>query len=252
MKDPWKHLREPLFGNTEPEVRLEAVTCPVIKNIKPEPLYWLDISGEDIDGQVDWRKIEQLPAIAAGTSYGSREKITGDPEKARKLNKKLIGLGHHTPLESIQFNFHISGISKACGAQMSRHRIGQGHVSASRRFQEQKPRFVYPMLEYYTDQYAVGPIYAELEQINEKAYETYRVLRDDFCAKKEDARLVMPVSTATERSWWVNARALRDFLRLRLAPDAEWEIRRLANMILDVVKPLTPSLFEGFAQGEGD
>lgn len=38
---------------------------------------------------------------------------------------------------------------------------------------------------------------------------------------KEDARLVIPVSTATERTWWINVRALRDFFRLRLAKDAE-------------------------------
>lgn len=47
-----------------------------------------------------------------------------------------------------------------------------------------------------------------------------------------------------ERVWWINARALRDFFRLRLAPDAEWEIRRIALMLYDIVIELTPSLFE--------
>ena len=54
----------------------------------------------------------------------------------------------------------------------------------------------------------------------------------------------MPVSVSTERQWWINARALRDFFRLRLDLAAEWEIRRLAYMLLDLVYMLTPSLFE--------
>ena len=67
---------------------------------------------------------------------------------------------------------------------------------------------------------------------------------------KEDARFVIPVSTATERSWWINVRALRDFFRLRLAKDAEWEIRRLAQMMFNIVYPLLPSLFEDVGAGE--
>jgi thymidylate synthase (FAD) len=240
LKDPWKHLREGLFGNVEPEITLEAVTCPVERDEYRDRINFL----------ASFESVELLPAIAAGTSYGSREKIEKGPERGKRLNRKLIKLGHHTPLEAIQFNFHISGISKACGAQMSRHRIGQGHVSASRRFQEQKPRFVYPMLAYFTDQHAVGAIYAELEEVYQRAYSDYTGLRDDFHLKKEDARLIMPVSAATERSWWVNARALNSFFVLRLTPDAEWEIRRLANMILDLVAPLAPSLFADFQEKE--
>jgi hypothetical protein len=33
LKDPWKHLREGLFGNVEPEITLEAVTCPLAPSL---------------------------------------------------------------------------------------------------------------------------------------------------------------------------------------------------------------------------
>jgi thymidylate synthase ThyX len=76
----------------------------------------------------------------------------------------------------------------------------------------------------------------------ELPYEGRMVAKDVM--HKEDARFVIPVSTATERSWWINMRAFRDFLRLRLAPDAEWEIRRLAQIMFNMVYPLMPSLLE--------
>jgi thymidylate synthase (FAD) len=265
MRDPWKDLREDCFGNVEPEVKLEGLTVPVA---------WNDLAGDSeapgplalqSGDRIDNREIEILPALAAGTSYGSREKLEGDMERALKLNRNLIKLGHHTPLEAIQLNFHVSGISKACGAQISRHRVGQGHVSASRRFQAQGPRFVYPLLAYIKERQTAEAWLSWLSDVNRYAFERYLVMRgdadqadlqqtpdtpapaDEFL-HKEDARLAIPVSTATERSWWINARALRDFFRLRLAADAEWEIRRIAQMMFNIVYPMFPSLFEDLAE----
>ncbi len=234
MYDPWYHLRQECFGNVEPVVTLEAITAPILH--EPE--------------KTDYETIELLPALAAGTSYGSRGKLQDSDERAIKLNRNLIKLGHHTPLEAIQFNLHVSGISKACGAQVSRHRVGQGHVSASRRFKKQEPGFIYPMLAYIEDEAVAKRWLSEFSDINKLCFERYNRMRDgddsslEQTLKKEDARLAIPVSSATERSWWINARALRDFFRLRLAPDAEWEIRRLSQMIFNIVFPMLPSIFE--------
>jgi thymidylate synthase (FAD) len=253
MPDPWKDLREDCFGNVEPRVKLEGITTPLeYPDDSDRPGSIGDSPG--VGALVEKREIEIMPALAAGTSYGSREKLEGDLERALKLNRNLIKLGHHTPLEAIQMNFHISGISKACGAQISRHRVGQGHVSASRRFQEQGPRFVYPMLAYLREEETVRMWLQKLSDVNKNAYESYMEMRGrdtdqtdkavDQYLHKEDARMAIPVSTATERSWWINVRALRDFFRLRLAKDAEWEIRRVAQMMFNISCPLFPSLFE--------
>ena len=217
MIDPWKEIRKGCFGNVEPSVELIA---------KTEPL-----------GDFD---IEELPALSASISYGSEVKgIWG----AKKLNQQLIQKLHLTPLESVSFNFLVSGISKACGAQLSRHRIGQGHVSLSRRYTKQKSSFIYPLFDYLEDEATVRHLYQVISDTNRSALSSYKNLLDND-AKKGDARLVMPVSVSTERQWWINARALRDFFRLRLDLAAEWEIRRLAYMLLDLVYMLTPSLFE--------
>lgn len=232
VDDPWKELRSSCFGNVEPEIVLEAVTVP------------LDNIGDNISKKQFWDAVETLPAWSAAISYGSREKMAGDVERKRSLNRKLINLGHMTPLESLQFNFRVSGISKACGAQMSRHRIGQGHVSSSRRFQSQGAAFVYPLLNYISDEKMVKDSLMKLSESNRKAYEIYENLRNSNKLRKEDARRSIPVASSQERIWWINARALRDFLRLRLPKDAEWEIRRIAAMLYNIVLEATPSLFE--------
>ncbi|MGO8819668.1 MAG: FAD-dependent thymidylate synthase [Desulfomonilaceae bacterium] len=232
IDDPWKELRSSCFGNVEPEIVLEAVTVP-LENLSPR-----------IENIALWETIETIPAWSAAISYGSREKMADDMERKRSLNRKLIGLGHMTPLESLQFNFRVSGISKACGAQMSRHRIGQGHVSSSRRFQAQGAAFVYPLLSYITNETDARDALMKLSDVNRKAYEIYEDLRNSNRLRKEDARRAIPVASSQERVWWINARALRDFLRLRLPKDAEWEIRRIAVMLYNLVSEATPSLFE--------
>jgi thymidylate synthase (FAD) len=232
IDDPWKELRSSCFGNVEPEIILEAVTVP------------LENLGTRMEKRGLWETIETLPAWSAAISYGSREKMADDMERKRSLNRKLIGLGHMTPIESLQFNFRVSGISKACGAQMSRHRIGQGHVSSSRRFQAQGAAFVYPLLSYITNETDARDALMKLSDVNRKAYEIYEDLRNSNKLHKEDARRAIPVASSQERVWWINARALRDFLRLRLPKDAEWEIRRIAVMLYNLVSEATPSLFD--------
>jgi thymidylate synthase (FAD) len=225
VQDPWKELRTKCFGNEEPTVELVAYSLPI--------------------GKYKNRSVEELPAISAAVSYGSSIDTI---DQSRKLNHQLIHKQHLTPLEACQFNFYVKGISKICGAQLSRHRIGQGHVSSSRRFRRQEMSFVYPMLNYLTDEREVKQIYELMSLSNQHAFEQYLVLKGRHTGiKKSDARYIIPASTATMRHWWVNARSLTNFFRLRLAPDAEWEIRRLAEMILVIVNEITPSLFSDIA-----
>lgn len=229
VNDKWGELRRglDLFGAVEPEVGLDAITTPVSSEAsRPYPT-------------------EMIPAVAASVSYGSTAGIQTNPERALALNEKLIKMGHHTPLEAIQFNFLVTGISKSCGAQISRHRVGQGHVSSSRRFQSGEVGFIYPLLDYVDDEEAVKTLLLEYSKLNRMMAHEYKATFRE-AVKKEDARLILPVSRATQRYWFINVRALRDFLKLRLAADSEWEIRRLAWMLFDIVKPMMPSLFSDF------
>jgi flavin-dependent thymidylate synthase len=223
VADPWKQLRFDLglFGNAEPEVKIVAITTPT------NPYTF----------------IETIPAIAASTSYGSTERIESDFDKAIALNKKLVQMGHHVPLESIQINFLITGISKISGAQLSRYRH-TGHVSASRRFKTQEPQFVYSLLEDIKDEAKAATILRKLSYVNMVAFEEYESLRNEFGASKEAARMCIPGSTATSRYWWTNIRELRHIVNQRCRADTESELRRLVFMLFDLVNVVCPSLFE--------
>lgn len=234
MLDRWKYLREDLWANCEPEVQLIGLTVPG----------YLDPDDSNSHFRADGLQffpehIEPMAAQAAAVSTGVR------PKNHEALVRKLIDLGHLTPLEAIQFNFHVSGISKACGAQISRHRVGQGHVSSSRRYQEQGAVFVYPVLSYVSSEEEARRLYCFYQDAYKEAYYLYLSARE-IGAKKGDARYLVPTASVTERIWWVNARALRDFFQLRLHEGAEIEIRRLANIILALVTKITPTIFEDF------
>ena len=66
---------------------------------------------------------------------------------------------------------------------------------------------------------------------------------------KEDARYVMPNATETTIVVTMNARELRHFFSLRCCNRAQWEIRELADAMLELVKPIAPKLFENAGPG---
>lgn len=225
MEDKWTYLRKDLFGNVEPEVTLIGISSPVtlVESGKFEPV-------------LDDNAIEAQVANAASVSTG----VT--PKEALDLNRKLIKMGHHVPLEFCTYTFLISGISKACSSQISRTRISS-IVSSSRRYQTQKAAFVYPPMLGVTDESVVKRAYSLLSEANEEALTRYNTMRKEGI-KKGDARYVMPVGCAVSKAWHINARSLRNFLNLRLDPAAEEEIQRVAYKILNIVVKVTPSLFE--------
>ena len=215
MRDPWAQIRSTCYGNIEPTV--EIVNSPN----------------------------ENIVAESAAISYGTN---LADEYHKRRLIGNLIKKGHHVPLEFCIFQFKISGISKSCSSQIARHRMSS-QVSSSRRYREQGISFVYPLLSKINDELEATRLYEIMSEQNRNAILAYEHLRSRGVTK-QDARRVIPVCSAVEKYISINARSLTNFFRLRLAPDAEWEIRRLATMVLVIVKTLTPSLFEDIQMPE--
>ena len=259
-EDRWKGLREELqlYGNVEPEVTLEAVTLPLVVRTGWQGKAKYHADGErkwrenqfeeieDIMGEVDWHKVEMLPALSASVSYGSTDKIENDYDRCVALNKSLISKHHETPFESVMYNFHIKGLSKAAGAQLSRYRAGTGHISASRRFRTAEPQFVYPLLDSMEEVAARSALY-ELSVVYRDSYAVYEQLRKRGL-KKEDSRMTIPVASAGERTMWINARSLRHVFQERLREDCESELRRLVWLIWDLVYSLAPSFYSDIAE----
>ena len=65
---------------------------------------------------------------------------------------------------------------------------------------------------------------------------------------REQARSVLQVCTYTEAFWKIDLHNLMHFLKLRMAPNAQQEIREYADAIYTLVAPLFPLTFTAFTQ----
>jgi thymidylate synthase (FAD) len=65
---------------------------------------------------------------------------------------------------------------------------------------------------------------------------------------KEVARLNTPVSRYSRMMACANLHNWLGFLRLRMAPDAQWEIRQYANAVGEIVKSLWPRTYALFEE----
>jgi thymidylate synthase (FAD) len=72
----------------------------------------------------------------------------------------------------------------------------------------------------------------------------YRSLRDAG-VPKEDARMVLPNACETRLGMTMNCRELRHFFALRTCNRAQWEIRQLADAMLERCKRIAPIIFDG-------
>ncbi|UCC93443.1 MAG: FAD-dependent thymidylate synthase, partial [Thermoplasmata archaeon] len=77
----------------------------------------------------------------------------------------------------------------------------------------------------------------------EAAWEAYRGLVGAG-VPEEDARFVLPNASTTNITVTMNARELIHFFRLRCCLRAQWEIRRVAQKMLDECKRVAPVIFE--------
>ena len=59
----------------------------------------------------------------------------------------------------------------------------------------------------------------------------------------EDARYLLPNAAETKIVITMNIRELLHFLSLRCCNRAQWEIRELANRMLELVRPTAPYIF---------
>ena len=77
---------------------------------------------------------------AASVCYDSK------PTENLKIVKQCIASRHMSVLEHVSFTFHIQGISRACLAQLSRHRHISLSVRSQRYCREDNFEFVNPFI----------------------------------------------------------------------------------------------------------
>lgn len=146
---------------------------------------------------------------------------------------------HTSPLEHVSFSFAIEGVSRACLAQLTRHRTFKFNVQSQRYIDGSNFDFVMPDLSYIKN---------KNKRMEAKLFfdENFAFAKDDYekliClgVKKEDARAILPQATTCNLIVTMDLNNFRNFLRQRKCIHAQKEIRELAFIMIDLLKPHIP------------
>jgi thymidylate synthase (FAD) len=158
--------------------------------------------------------------------------------KVERLLKHTVGKGHHSVVEHAVFTFSIEGVSRALTHQLVRHRIASYSQQSQRYVRFDEPTYVTPPeVEKREDAREV------FDATVEATWEAYRKMVEAG-VPEEDARFVLPNAATTNITVTMNARELLHFFRLRCCLRAQWEIRRVAQRMLDECKRVAPVIFE--------
>jgi len=183
---------------------------------------------------------EKVVAAAARLCY-SADPV---PELLESLNStkveefvtKLREMGHLSPFEHVSFQFSIDGVSRALSHQLVRHRIASYSQRSQRYVKEEGFEYVTPPTV-SRNQVALE----RFEQIMHRLQNEYQELLEFVPA--EDARYILPNACTTSLMASFNARSLLNFFEHRICTRAQWEIRELAEQMLELVQEVAPNIF---------
>jgi thymidylate synthase (FAD) len=186
----------------------------------------------------------------ARVSYDAEWRAGADEGKDEKLIHYLAKNQHTSPFEAVQFTFDIK-CPIFVARQWHRHRTW-AYNEVSARYAALLEEFYVPKVEDITTQSTDNkqmrtnephPNASILQGIIRdhcvEAFGRYRVLLQAGCPR-ELARGVLPVNTYTHFFATVDLLNLMKFLKLRLHPHAQMEIRVYAEAMLKLITPIVP------------
>ncbi len=158
---------------------------------------------------------------------------------------KVLESGHDSPIEHVSYSFAVQGVSRALTHQLVRHRIAS--------YSQQSQRYV----DESDFEYVLPPAIAKIPRARDRfedfmaqAAKTYRelrqVLQESGRGKKanEDARFVLPQAAESKIILTMNCRGLINFFKLRCCERAQWEIRKMAWEMLEILRKELPVIFQ--------
>ena len=170
----------------------------------------------------------------------------GDEKQQAVFLRQMMHSGHDSPLEHVKFTFAVKGVSRALTHQLVRYRVAS--------YSQQSQRYV-DMKQFG---YIIPPSMAgdetmrtEFERCMEEIQRSYQALLARFAEKgvpgeraHEDARFVLPQAGESKIVVTMNCRELLHFFSQRCCQRAQWEIRALANRMLEICREKLPPVFE--------
>ena len=185
---------------------------------------------------------DTVHAQSAWTST-SRDLTEDKLARVDKLLKMLASEGHHTPFEKSGLHFLVN-VDQATHIHLLKHRVGVSINGESARYKELKEdKMMWPSdwsgswkdkLKTYTE---------EGNRLYHEALEYFTPILGRKRAK-ESARFFKTFNSQISMDIMFNWRSFYHFQKLRNSPDAQKEVRELAEEMLNQVKNIEGNPFE--------
>ena len=212
---------------------------------------------------VDFMGSDSAIVQAARVSYGDGTKTVNED---KGLINYLMKHKHTSPFEMCEIKLHIK-LPMFIARQWIRHRTANVN-ECSARYSILPEEYYIPELQNILPQSEmnkqcrggeISPEFAKdaqnlIKESSKRSYEDYQALLGDEenGIAREIARGVLPVNMYTEWYWKIDLHNLLHFIRLRIHPHAQYEIRVYAEILAKIVKewcPLAYGAFEEHALG---
>lgn len=185
-----------------------------------------------------------------------------DVAKDSKLISYLAKHQHWTPFAHCFASFHVK-VPMFVAMQLDKHTVGLVTNSVSRRYVDDEPEYYLPSswrsrpdssIKQGSGKDTIDKIwwieddswYSVEDGVKESmAVAHRRYTRMVECGvAPEQARMVLPMNTMTERIWSGSLAAFARVCKLRLDPHAQQEIQEVAQMVDAALQPLFPVSWE--------
>ncbi|MEA2575758.1 MAG: thymidylate synthase [Chloroflexia bacterium] len=217
----------------------------------------LDVPSHGFVRLVDYMGSDQSVVQAARVSYGDGTKTSRED---RGLIRYLMRHGHTSPFEMVVLKFHIKAPIFVI-RQWLRHRTCSVNEESGR-YSIMREEFHEPS---WADigfqskdnkqgrsgspvpQHVIEKFLRYLQEDRETAYAHYEEFLSDNLAR-ELARIVLPLSLYSQFYWEINLHNLFHFLKLRVDPHAQKEIRDFADKVAICAQAVAPISWEAFEE----
>ncbi len=192
---------------------------------------------------IGWYGGDEVHALSAWTST-SRDLTSEKRSRIPSLLKMLAENGHETPFEKSSLHFLVT-VDTATHIHLLKHRIGVSINGESARYKELKgDKYIVPNDWPTTEKVKY---IAFMEDALMRYHDTLDVLVKsgmDRKRAKESARFYLPYGNQVTMDIMFNCRSFNHFLDLRMKPDAQKEVRDLAEKMLDLVSNIEGNPFK--------
>jgi thymidylate synthase (FAD) len=230
------------------------------RTVVPEAEALIDLDIQVLDKGfvrlVDYMGGDQRIVQAARVSYGEGTKTY---RQDRGLIHYLLRHGHTSPFEQVQLTFHVK-MPIFVARQWIRHRTARLN-EISGRYSVMKDEIYVPTPDAVCTQSVSNKqgrgetlpleqaldIIAEMEREQRLVYDNYVSYIEKGVAR-ELARANLPLGLYTEMYWQVDLHNLFHFLKLRIDPHAQFEIREFGLAVAKCTKAVAPLAYEAFEE----